>query len=366
MHVGLVMECDYRMGVTQEEAFDEAFAMADVADEFGLDGVWLAERHFAAPRRPGDPMGAGIPSVVSVPLVMASAIAGRTKQVRIGTGVSVLPLCHPVRLAEEAATVDQVSRGRLEFGVGRSGFPRSYDGYGIPYGESRARFAENLDIILKAWSEDRFSYEGEFYQINDLCVLPKPYQQPHPPVRVAATTRDTFPQVGQSGHSVISGLRGFDVNEVEEHMQMFHEGRAEAGHEGKGEVFLRVPIYVAETDDQGRSEPEESTMRSYRRLGGLFGTSAGAAGTTLSEERRERAERLANVTYDDLLKDRLAYGSPDTVVEKLVQLTERLGLDGVIMEPNVGGGLTVEQVLNSVRLYAQEVAPRLREAVRDQ
>ena len=194
MHVGLVMECDYRMGVTQEEAFDEAFAMADVADEFGLDGVWLAERHFAAPRRPGDPMGAGIPSVVSVPLVMASAIAGRTKQVRIGTGVSVLPLCHPVRLAEEAATVDQVSRGRLEFGVGRSGFPRSYDGYGIPYAESRARFAENLDIILRAWSEERFSYEGEFYQINDLCVLPKPYQQPHPPIRIAATTRDTFPR----------------------------------------------------------------------------------------------------------------------------------------------------------------------------
>ena len=104
-------------------------------------------------------------------------------------------------------------------------------------------------------------------------------------------------------------------------------------------------------------------MRSYRRLGGLFGTSASAAGTTLSEERRERAERLANVTYEDLLKDRLAYGNPDTVVEKLLQLSERLGLDGVIMEPNVGGGLTVEQVLNSVRLYAQEVAPRLREAL---
>ena len=193
-------------------------------------------------------------------------------------------------------------------------------------------------------------------------MLPKPYQQPHPPIRIAATTRDTFPQVGRSGHSVISGLRGFDVNEVEEHMEMYHEGRAEAGHEGKGEVFLRVPIYVAETDEKGRSDPEEATMRSYQRLGSLFGSSAGAAGTTVSEERLERAERLANVTYEDLLKDRLAYGSPDTVVEKLKQLSARLGLDGVIMEPNVGGGLTVEQVLNSVKLYAQEVAPRLRES----
>lgn len=360
MHIGVVMECDYRMGVTQEAAFDEAFALAEAADTYGLDGVWLAERHFAAPRRPGDPMGAGIPSVVSVPLVMASAIAGRTQRVRIGTGVSVLPLCHPVRLAEEAATVDQVSRGRLEFGVGRSGFPRSYDGYGIPYAESRARFQESLEIILKAWSEERFSYAGEFFRFDDLCVLPKPYQRPHPPVRIAATTRDTFPQVGRSGHAVISGLRGFDVHEVAEHIAMYHQARQEAGHPGQGEVFLRAPIYVAETDDLGRAEPEESTMRSYRRLGGLFGTSAGQAGTTLSEERRERAERLANVTYNDLLQDRLAYGSPDTVTAKLLTLKERLGLDGIIMEPNVGGGLPQEKILNSVRLYAQEVAPRLR------
>ena len=129
MHVGLVMECDYREGLTPEEAFEEAFDQAEVADTCGLDGVWLAERHFAAPRSPTDPMGAGIPSIVSVPLVMASAIAARTKRVRIGTGVSVLPLCHPIRLAEEAATVDQVSQGRLDFGVGRSGVPRVYEGF---------------------------------------------------------------------------------------------------------------------------------------------------------------------------------------------------------------------------------------------
>ena len=139
MHVGLVMECDYRDGRTQEEAFAEAFSIVDIAEAQGIDGVWLAERHFAGPRRPTDPMGGGIPSIASVPLVLAAAIAARTKRVRIGTGVSVLPLCHPVRLAEEAATVDQISKGRLDFGVGRSGFPRAYAGYGVPYGESRER-----------------------------------------------------------------------------------------------------------------------------------------------------------------------------------------------------------------------------------
>ena len=102
MHVGLVMECDYREGRTQEEAFAEAMSIAEIAETQGLDGVWLAERHFAMHRRPTDPMGAGIPSIASVPLVLAAAIAARTSRVRIGTGVSVLPLGHPIRTAEEA------------------------------------------------------------------------------------------------------------------------------------------------------------------------------------------------------------------------------------------------------------------------
>jgi len=129
MHVGLVMECDYREGRTQEEAFAEAMSIAEIAETQGLDGVWLAERHFAIHRRPTDPMGAGIPSIASVPLVLAAALAARATRLRIGTGVSVLPLCHPIRTAEEAATVDQISQGRLDFGVGRSGFPRAYSGY---------------------------------------------------------------------------------------------------------------------------------------------------------------------------------------------------------------------------------------------
>src|SRR5213594_4665479 len=163
MHVGLVMECDYREGRTQEEAVAEAMSIAEIAETHGLDGVWLAERHFAMHRRPTDPMGAGIPSIAAVPLVLAGAIAARTTRLRIGTGVSVLPLCHPIRIAEEAATVDQVSRGRLDFGVGRSGFARAYAGYAIPYAESRERFHEHLEVILQAWTEERFSYEGKYY-----------------------------------------------------------------------------------------------------------------------------------------------------------------------------------------------------------
>jgi alkanesulfonate monooxygenase SsuD/methylene tetrahydromethanopterin reductase-like flavin-dependent oxidoreductase (luciferase family) len=117
---------------------------------------------------------------------------------------------------------------------------------------------------------------------------------------------------------------------------------------------------VAATVAQARSEPEESTMRAYRRLAENMAQSVGATGTTASEERAERAERLSNVSYEDLLRDRVAYGTPDMVVDRLRWLRDELGLSGVIMESNVGGRIPLEQVLTSIRLYAQEVAPRLR------
>jgi alkanesulfonate monooxygenase SsuD/methylene tetrahydromethanopterin reductase-like flavin-dependent oxidoreductase (luciferase family) len=360
MHLGLVMECDYREGTTQEEAFEEVFALMEIAEQTGLDGVWLAERHFAARGGPLDAFGAGIPSVASAPLIMAGAIAARTKRLRVGIAVTVLPLIHPIRIAEEAATVDHISRGRLDFGVGRSGFPRAYAGYGIPYEESRERFWESLDIIRKAWTEERFSYMGKYHTVKDVCVLPKPYQQPYPPIRIAATTKDTFPQIGRLGYPIFVGLRGYDISELAYHLGVYRKAWQEAGHPGTGDVCLRIPVYVAETAAQAYSEPEVSTMRSYQRLAETFATSAWAAGTMASEERSERAQRLSKVSYDALLRDRLAYGTPEMVVERLAHLREALGLSGAVIEPNVGGYIPRDNVFQSVRLFAREVIPRLR------
>ena len=194
MHIGLMMECDYRAGKTQEEAFREAFATAAHAEEWGFDGVWLAERHFAPPES-----GRAIPSVVASPLIIATAIAAKTTRIRVGTAVLVLPLGHPVRMAEEVATLDHISQGRFDLGIGRSGFPWAYEGYDIPYNESRERFREFFDVMRLAWTQERFSYEGKYYTFKDVCLIPKPYQKPHPPLRYAATTRDSFTAMGELG-----------------------------------------------------------------------------------------------------------------------------------------------------------------------
>ena len=148
--------------------------------------MWLAELHFAPDR-----------SVLASPLILAAAIAQRTRRMKIGTAVQVLPLCHPLRLAEEAATVDQISDGRFIFGVGRSGFAHTYQAYGVPYEESRERFAETLEIVKRAWTSERFSFSGKYFAYDNIALVPKPRQKPTPPIRIAATSADTFVSIGK-------------------------------------------------------------------------------------------------------------------------------------------------------------------------
>jgi alkanesulfonate monooxygenase SsuD/methylene tetrahydromethanopterin reductase-like flavin-dependent oxidoreductase (luciferase family) len=146
----------------------EAFAMGldrcARRSEWGLDAVWLAEIHQQASR-----------SVMSAPLTVLAALAAATSRVKLGTGVQVLPLTHPLRLAEETATVDQISRGRLLMGVGRSGNPRAYAAYGVPYSESRERFFETLDVLKLAWTR-RFSFHGKFHHFDHARAVPRPLQ----------------------------------------------------------------------------------------------------------------------------------------------------------------------------------------------
>src|SRR4029453_2738873 len=163
MDFGIFLDFVLRQGGTPEEAFKESFYLVDLAEASGLDTVWLGEMHFNPNR-----------SVLSAPIIVACSIATRTKRLRVGMAVHVLPLIHPLRIAEEAATVDQISQGRFEFGVGRSGNVRAYDTMGIDYEERREGFQEALAIILKAGSGERFSYEGK------LPTLPMPRCRPCP------------------------------------------------------------------------------------------------------------------------------------------------------------------------------------------
>jgi len=344
---GMFHEFQRPAGISDEEAFATSFEQVDAAERWGLDAMWLAEIHVAPER-----------SVLSAPLTLASAIAARTKRMKIGTAVQVLPLCHPLRLAEEVATVDQISHGRLIFGVGSSGFPRTYEAYGVPYGESRERFAETLEILKQAWTEPSFSYQGKFYSFENVKATPKPYQKPWPEIRIAANSADTFPAIAKLGHAVFVAVRLGTLEELEPNITAYRQAWKEAGHPGEGKVFLRAPVYVAETDEAAREEPEESIMYFYRYLGERLEDSATRSGVRAVEDRAARGRRLQNITYEDALREKLIVGSPGRVTDRLKELQETLGLDGILCEMNCGTKIPHQRVMKSLQLLCQEVSPR--------
>ena len=347
MEFGMFHQFPALPGRPERDAFAEAFAQIDAAERWGLDVMWLAELHFDPQR-----------SLLSAPLSIASAVAALTNRIKIGIAVQVLPLCHPLRLAEEGATVDQISGGRLIFGVGRSGLPRTYEDYGVSYAESRDRFAEVLDIVEQAWSQPAFSYEGKYYSFKNITVAPKPLQKPLPPIRIAAASPDTYPAVGERGLPIFINARYGSFSEFVPEIRRYREAYAAAGHPGRGQVYLRVPTYVAETEAQARAEAEESLMHFYREQAGRLRDSLTRAGTRAIEGRAERLKRIENLTYEEALTGQVLIGTPDIVTERLRMLQVEIGIDGILAELNCGGLIPHERVMTALRLLCEEVMPR--------
>ena len=339
MEIGLFTEFEWRPGVDEAQAFDDSLAQVTVAEDLGYDAVWLAELHFQKER-----------SVLSSPLVVGATIAGRTKRVKIGFAVQVLPLIHPLRLAEDVATLDQVSKGRLDFGVGRSGLPGHYTGFNIPYEESQERFDETLEILLKAWTEERFTYEGKYFQFHDVCAIPKPYQKPHPPLRVAATSEESYAAVGRRGLPIFLAVRTSSISELERYVGAYHAAWREAGHAGRGEVAAILPVYVADTERRAREESEASAMHFYRSVGEAL----------LAGPRHEVGERLRGMSFDQVLKDFAVYGTPERVADRLEELRRAIGFTKLAVWMNVGSRIPQERVLASMQRFAERVIPRLK------
>jgi alkanesulfonate monooxygenase SsuD/methylene tetrahydromethanopterin reductase-like flavin-dependent oxidoreductase (luciferase family) len=350
VHIGLFIE-EMRQGSSQDQtaAFRDIFEVADRAEAWGIDCVWLGEIHFTPTR-----------SVISASLQVASAIASRTRRLHIGTAVQVLPLNHPLRIAEEVATIDHISQGRFEFGIGRSGVVRTYDVYGVSYAESQARFREALEIIRLAWKGEPFSYTGQFYRVDNATVVPKPYQQPHPPIRMATTSDETFPLAGRLGLPIFVGLRTTEIPDLQEQLAPYRQAWREAGHPGEPSVYLRIPVYVSATEQGARDEPRESMWSFFARQTELARSAVGRAGAGPADRRRMQAERMASLTYDDVLAKKVVFGTPAGVVDRLNQLREELGLDGIVAELNPGGRIPVERETESLRLLTHEVLPCFR------
>lgn len=345
MEFGLFAE-QMRRGSGQGETFREMFDLVDAGETWGLDVFWLAEM-LVNPTR----------SVLSAPLLVASWIVARTKRLRVGTAVQLLPLNHPLRVAGEVTTLDHLSQGRFDFGIGRSGSPRAYDALGVPYAESQERFFEALEILLQAWKGEPFSYEGKFYRFADATVAPRPYRLPHPPLRMAATTLETFPRVGRMGLPIFVGLRGMSIPELAEHLRAYRDAWRAAGHAGDGDVCLRIPVYLAPTEKAATEEPYETITYYFRRQAELTLAPIGRAGTGPDERRQAQAQRLSNLSYEEILSTKVAFGTASGLIDRFTALKEELGVNGIAAELNPGGLLSTAQEMRSLKILTHEVIP---------
>jgi alkanesulfonate monooxygenase SsuD/methylene tetrahydromethanopterin reductase-like flavin-dependent oxidoreductase (luciferase family) len=344
MDFGLFIEFTAPEGTSDRETFARGFQLVDEAESMGVDSIWLAEYHFS-------PF-----SVLSAPITVATAVAARTSKMRIGFGVLLLPLSNPVRVAEEVATLDHISRGRIDFGIGRGTFPDHHDAFNSPYPESRGRFEEYLEIILKAWTDEKVSFDGEHYHCHELNIKPKPFQSPHPPIRVGITSAETFPIVGRMGYPIfINPSRVFALAELAPNIESYRTAWKDAGHEGEGQVGLRIPLYVAETAREAYEDPMDSTVASMQGLSSRVAGSADRAGTT--GDWRAEADRIGGMTYDDWLRDKVVYGTPEAVTDRLHELIEDLHLSQIVYEINFGRRIPEELQLKCLRLINERVIP---------
>ena len=268
---------------------------------------------------------------------LASAIAARTKRMKIGTGVQVLPLCHPLRLAEEAATVDQISHGRLIFGVGRSGFPRTYEAYGVPYGESRERFAETLEILKRAWTEPSFSYHGKYYSFDNVKLIAEALPEalagdPHRRQQRRHLPGDRQARPRRVRRGAARHARGA---RTEHHAPTARPGRRRAiPARARCSCALRS-MSPTPTGRRARSRKKASCISTAISASGSR-IRRPAPGCARSRTRAARGRRLQTITYDEALRDKIIVGTPERVADRLMGLQEDLGLDGILAEMNCG------------------------------
>jgi alkanesulfonate monooxygenase SsuD/methylene tetrahydromethanopterin reductase-like flavin-dependent oxidoreductase (luciferase family) len=329
--------------------YHETMEQIIYADEVGFDSAWLAELHFNRPF-----------SIMPSPLLLATALAQRTKRIRLGTAVALLPLQHPLRTAEDAATLDILSQGRLDFGVGRGTIALHFQGFNVSRDESRERFEEALTIIERAWTQETCSFDGKYFHVPETAVVPKPVQKPHPPLRIAANSPETAVFAGERGYSIFVASPINPFPKLPEHIDAYRQAFRTAGHQGKKEdVAVLFPIYVADSEPQIRQEVETSFMHYFHTVShqARLGQRDQSASYAYLREVRKRME---SITWGEVDTTMALYGPPDTCIRKIKEAYERCHMDQVICWFNPGGLVPHRQVLRSMQRFAEEVIPAVR------
>lgn len=310
--------------VSAETVYARALERVEIMDQSGYDAVWLAEHHFTTY------------SICPSVHLLGTYIAARTKRLRIGTGVSLVPFYNPLRLAEEIAMLDILSGGRVNWGAGRGYQLAEFNIFGVPPKDSYEVFREHLDVVIQAWTQDSLTYQGKYVSYTDVEVLPKPLQKPHPPVWLATSSAESITWAGSRGYSIL-------LDPIASHQQL--RGKRDLYQEqleahgfsmAKRDIPMARFICVEDTLERARAVAQQG-LEWYVRFHKLPGMQHVGHETQLNRQRNE----LYNVEFDRPVSEEVAhfleqstiYGTPEMCIDQIARLREEAGMDYLMCAP---------------------------------
>ncbi|MGE5217776.1 MAG: LLM class flavin-dependent oxidoreductase [Chloroflexota bacterium] len=312
------------------------FEQITEVEKLGFDQAWVTEHHFG-----------GYGGTLPHPPTFLAAIAQRTSRIRLGVAVAVLPLHRPIDLAEAYAMADVVSNGRVDFGIGKGSEPVEYRKFGMSQNETTQRFHESAEVIRQAWSDHPVNFCGEFYSFENVNVLPKPVQRPHPPIWVGATRSEaTFRWAGEQGYDLMTvPFVHPSTGALRELVKVYRDALAHRGHDFVDrEVLGKFHIYVSDSFERGMREAAPF-MKNYSDIHHAV------------DPGRRLTERDIG---SDMARGFIIVGDPERCCDTIQRWHEEAGITTFSGTFHFGG-MPQELALKNIRLFADRVMPKLKD-----
>jgi probable F420-dependent oxidoreductase len=318
-----------------DRCIDEVIAEAQLAEDSGFDGCFFGEHH--------QDKDGFLPS----PLIVATAVAARTRRLNVGTSVILLPLHHPVHLAEDVITLDLVSKGRVILGVGIGYQAADFRAFGVRMEHRVALFEEGVEIIRKCWAGEPFSFHGAHYTLEDVQIRPRPIQTPAPPLWIGASVLAAARRAGRLGDAFVA-TPSADLNSTMRLVDAYRQAALQAGR--RPQVVLMRDAWVAQTGAEAAAVYGPEVMTAYRYYWQ----------NRLAEFRNIGPE--VEFTLDNLAPNRLILGDPETCVGEFQRWHQATGADYMLLRLRHAhsGGPAHEKIMQTLKLFGERVLPYCR------
>lgn len=350
MKFSLFTEIQCPSGTSPDIRLNEFLEQAELGDRLGFYGFWIAEIH-CQPRF----------SLLSAPYVVLGAAAQRTRRLRLGVAVNTLPIHHPVSLAEQAAMLDLISQGRMEFAAG-GGHPhsRAYECFGADHKSTHDVMAEGLEVIRRAWSEETLSFSGRFFQIPEVVINPKPVQRPHPPFYMATSSLEGVEVAARLAINLLLPIHTRTPEQVIEFANAYWDGLKEKGHDLQmRELGLLVPVHLASTTPEAQARSEAGIMSYFKTIADMrvdYTAWLIRRGDELPARLKTAAGTMVN--FETICSRHAVIGNSEIAAQALREWSQKTGATHFLTWHNIG---TVPHALvkESMEQFAREVMPQL-------